>query len=633
MANIGSYAGKVLVVSFILMVIFAAMPSVLAAPIDPDGSTVTANQTWFKAKPTGLIQTNITIKNIEGRADTFDIVVTPPSGLAEWVVSAPENTGHLPHNAVFTFLLNVTVPPMTSAGSYSILMEAWPYHNATGEFSAASVTLHVNVSSAPVLSLSTGLALKRVDPGRTVNFTINVINNGNIGTTTTLRLYILSKDSGNPQQGSGNYGYEFASENVTVSAGSTASTQLTISAPYNIWLTNQDFWVRAYPQGSPSNMTDPLTVRIVINNIPYLTVTNISYSPEFPLTGKPITITATIQNAGAIDAVNVLVEFFDVVGNRDTKIGETNVTVQDGHETDINIDVNFTESGEHRIKVTCMPNQTAEPLDAFSNTTTIKLRTNPELVVFIAFIGLMIFLGVVTGMAMYEKISFGGSYIPSPGEFGDDSGDAASDGQDAPGSGGGALKDTEHAAMRPESRPGAVPTQKRTRPERKDIEDMPPVPVKKMTPPPVKKPKLEGIDPVEELDTAESRRAEEALKNAEKDLEEARSQGIDVLIIEKMLREAKEDFKNREFEKAINGSRYVKERVESLMGKQKEATEAIREAKSILSSLKWEDVDLSTPRNFVTRAETALKNGEYVSAITYAKKAKNRALQIEKLSK
>ncbi len=608
MTSSSSLGARFLIVVFASIIIMSAIPvKTTAAPGDPYGSTVTAREIWFTAKPTNVIQTNITIKNIEGRADTFDILVIPQSGGLVWEVDAPLNTGYLPHDAEFKFPLNVTVPPITQIGSYDINVEAWPHNNASGEFSAASVTLHVNVTSAPVLSVTGNLAFRRVDPGRAGNFTVTVSNNGNVGATAHLVLYILNKNYPyNPQIGSGIYEHQFASQNVTVSPGSTGSTDLMITVPHNIYITNQDFWVRAYPVGNPDNMTDPLRIGVIINNVPYLTVTNISFSPEFPLTGKTITLTATIKNSGAIDATNVPVIFYDIVKGRDVKIGEGNVTVDDGYEADVSIEYEFTDSGEHDIKVVVMPNATAEPLEAFSNHTSIKLRTNPELVVFISFIGLMIFLGIVTGLALYEKVSLGGAYIPPMGELDRDK----KEGEDT-----GSAKD--------------APPQK---PEHKDIEDIAPVQMKRVATT-VKKPKIEGIEPVEEVETAESRRAEEALHTAEKELEDARDQGIDVLIIEKMLREAKEDFKNREFEKAVNGSRYVKERVESLMAKQKEATEAIREAKSILSSLKWEDVDLSTPRNFVTRAETALKNGEYVSAITYAKKAKNRALQIEKLSK
>ena len=108
---------------------------------------------------------------------------------------------------------------------------------------------------------------------------------------------------------------------------------------------------------------------------------------------------------------------------------------------------------------------------------------------------------------------------------------------------------------------------------------------------------------------------------------------MDVSNIQGMLDEARESLRKRDYNKAQNRAKIIVERIDNLTRKYEEAKEAIRETKVTLSSLKWEDVDLSLPKTFITRAEGAFNEGDYVKALSYAKKAKNRALQLEKMNR
>ena len=85
-----------------------------------------------------------------------------------------------------------------------------------------------------------------------------------------------------------------------------------------------------------------------------------------------------------------------------------------------------------------------------------------------------------------------------------------------------------------------------------------------------------------------------------------------------MLNDAQQSLRKRDYTGANSKARIVVERVDKLIAKSDEAKQVMNDARNTLSSLQWEEgVDLSLPKTFLSRAEKAFKDGDFIQAIVF----------------
>jgi hypothetical protein len=113
------------------------------------------------------------------------------------------------------------------------------------------------------------------------------------------------------------------------------------------------------------------------------------------------------------------------------------------------------------------------------------------------------------------------------------------------------------------------------------------------------------------------------------DLDKTKSQGVDTNNIDQLLRTAKKNLADGDHTKAKQYLGYASERLKNLMAKREEAVSAIREAKEVLSGMRG-SADLTIVENFLVKADSLLKEGDFREAINYAKKAKDRAQRLQR---
>jgi hypothetical protein len=121
----------------------------------------------------------------------------------------------------------------------------------------------------------------------------------------------------------------------------------------------------------------------------------------------------------------------------------------------------------------------------------------------------------------------------------------------------------------------------------------------------------------------------EEMARVQDDINRLKSQGVDTSSIDQLLRTSKKNLSDGDPTKAKQYLGYASERLKNLMAKREEAVIAIREAKEVLSGMRG-SADLTIVENFLVKADSLLKEGDFREAINYAKKAKDRAQRLQR---
>lgn len=603
--------------------------------------------------PIEVFQVEFTLRNVETVAEDYDIIIRwNMSGSSVHSNLNSTTSGPIAAGSEEDVSVDCRVPAMSDAGKYYIDVDIAP---TIGTYDAVSDTIITWVRETPVVYLQPLNETAHGDLGLDGSYDISIKNDGNLNAVVD-RLAIEPKDISIIE-----WDWHFTGTPLEVSMGSSVQATLTIIIPSNI---NPGIYgfvadARYYPEGmsTKKSKTQGTDIELVVDEYPFLSVGEVCVEPEYPMNGKPVTISASIENPSAVDARNTTVRFFILRNNVESQIGEDqSVNISAWSSGKASIETEF-DIGKNLIKVIVYPNAnrmsgggeyTEEQLVLFTNQTSINVRTDPGMFILLGFVGLVVFLGIVSMFTLAQMAGTGGVSvsIPPPKPTQKPETDERAPPKPAPKPPAKARRSESPPPPRtkpPEDKPPLkAPAEPNTEPE--DDLDMDRLRLSEkrgaigQTPRPAPPPTMPISAPIvapkqEEEEQAPSSSPDADVKKAEERFRAAQERGMDVSNIQGMLDEARESLRKRDYKKATNVAKIVIERVDGLTRKYDEAKEAIRETKVTLSSLKWEDVDLSLPRTFITRAESSFNEGDYVKALSYAKKAKNRALQLEKMNR
>jgi len=575
--------------------------------------------------PTQDIKLYITVRNIEPGVENYTIQIDwQQSGNVKitTLVTNVNYTGNLVVGQQTHINLTTTIPALASPVNSTLMVKAQPTID-TDNFDFGFDQVSFNVLQKAVIGMKAVTHSKSADPGLGAEYRIEFTNLGNI------------------QGIVGNFGVRFTDHlnwtasfdhtELPVPADGTQLISLDILVPHNAEARAYVFEVEAWLLDSnytASERISNVTTEMKVNPIAYVVVDEITLDPYPPYSGRPINVTARVNNIGTQNAIDVPVRFYLDLMDAEHMIFEANVTIPSGSYADVSFEREMA-IGNTTLYVAAYPNASAAysetELGQFTNSSTFDVRTDPSLPVFVGFIGITAFVGIFCILAMVEKYRMGPMPLPDapirPEKEEEDP--LMDDGLALDGEDDDSMLDLEsELELSIDETPLAAPAP----------------PPKKLTP----ARKKEGPTPRTSYSTKKGAApapkkgpgdVSQELRSAEQALKQAKNEGVDVTSIEKLLEQARGSVRAGENDKAMGQCRIVKERTDSLLKKHRDARDTIREAKSTISSLKWEDVDLSTPKSFVQRAEAAFKSGDYSSAMTYANKAKKRALKLDQINK
>lgn len=647
----------------------------------PGGASIFIHEEHVNAAPMDNVSIVYTITNLEtDGGDNFAITVSQDFSpvWTDIVFTSTVNISAVGDDR--TLEIFIKVPRNTQEGNYSFEVEAEPQKN---RYASNSSRFTIHVKSATILDLDVeGEENRGVDPGRSVWYNVTAKNYGN--EEADVEWGIWYKQGPNLfMWGEGQlpgWDYEFSTVNSIVSANSNPSrVGLRIFANFTEGAGSQTFVVRG--RVGTANTEDRATLNVTVSDIPYVIVTDIELDPENPMSRTDITISATLENIGNNPANHILVVFYE----DGKEFASKNITLGIGKTMTLDVEHSFDNTGDQDITVEVFPNPDLENLEQFSTTKTVDVKFNPDFLVLIAFAVIGIIIGIIclnVFMGFYTKEEMTPKQkqllakkrmerkrkadelkkknrdtpkeqrIKEKKKQAQEKKKKKEEAKKDPRRGRKRFPVKEEEESKPEQKPGRKkPTQqKKTAPPAPSRSSSRPrsspatktaaaasatsaaatrkaVQSKSNKPQSKQKPQDGGTA----SNDKKAKKAEEAVQMSEQLLEKARAQGIDVMIIEKRLREAKSDLRKKEYVTAVEAAKYVTDRVKDLMRKREEAADSILDAKTILDTLKWEDIDLSTPRSFLTRSESALKKGDYLESKKYAEKAKTRALQMEQM--
>jgi hypothetical protein len=142
-------------------------------------------------------------------------------------------------------------------------------------------------------------------------------------------------------------------------------------------------------------------------------------------------------------------------------------------------------------------------------------------------------------------------------------------------------------------------------------------------------PKREFAPPKDPETMRQEGQLKEEMARVQDDLDKVKAQGVDTSSIDQLLRTSKKNLADGDHTKAKQYLGYASERLKNLMAKREEAVIAIREAREVLSGMRG-SADLTIVENFLVKADSLLKEGDFREAINYAKKAKDRAQRLQR---
>jgi hypothetical protein len=384
-----------------------------------------------------------------------------------------------------------------------------------------------------------------------------------------------------------------------------------------------------------NNLTGEFIDKMEVNYIiaPVLNITDISISDSNPLQYDEVVLTVTIENIGFINARNVTVNFLD----GDKKIGEKKIEYILATETNMT-EINWTPSdfGNRSILVSIDVegegnfSEHGSAITDLEKSFDVDINWQPYyLVIFIIIVGILAF-GVITGLS--ELRYYGG--VPHLNHAGGGEDEVEEDYEEFPEDELPPL-DAEGEFEKREEKPFGTFGIK-TEPEPPEPEPVAPRYVQKEKmeykppPEPVREPPKE--EPIMATDP-ETMRMERELKDqmarVSDELNKTKSQGVDTNNIDGLLNTAKKNLSEGEHAKAKQYLGYANERLKNLNVKRNEALEAIREAREVLSGMGGSE-DLTIVENFLVKADSLLKEGDFREAINYAKKAKDRAQRLQR---
>ncbi|MCD6461216.1 MAG: hypothetical protein J7L61_00535 [Thermoplasmata archaeon] len=555
-------------------------------------------------------------------------------------------TGYLDPGEQVHFQVNVTIPAGFPPDTYPLTLIAHTPNYQFYENTTLQLNITVATAALPIVSSiqPSNLTMRLTE---TANLTITVTNLGNRGTTVELEP-MREGEQGSPVQGLPfGWGWIGPGE-IIVPPDSQNTTQVTITVSNTSTAGEKTFYVGLLDtDGSPLTTFPPTPFTVYIEPIPYIEVENISVESPYKqaLTGVEVNIQVSLFNPSGIPGDNITLILYDGTASPSNEIGRANLSLPAGTRRSAVFNTTFTSTGRHHLTAVV---QTPDGSIILAQKEQVaRVAANPLLYILIGFICLTGLMGVVVGLIVYERYRFPAQISlsaikeeresqdikPSPEELADLNLDGSLP----------VIPTTppreENGEGENEAKAQAVDSGKKVRRRRARVRPKEPAPryapPKKETAPPT------PVEPAplisEERDTGpgDMEKAEELrerLKEVKAQVHEARLKGVDTSSLEKLLSEAGTCLASREYGRAEVYLNNVSQRTQDLLEKREKAREAIRDAQTLIYGMRYTDVDLSQPKNFVTRAENAFKRGDFTEAIKQAERAIKHAEQLERIN-
>ena len=359
--------------------------------------------------------------------------------------------------------------------------------------------------------------------------------------------------------------------------------------------------------------------------VPVLNITDISVSDPEPLQYRTTTLSATIENIGynRPDEMNITVEFYD----GSNRIGEINLDSINASEI-VEAEIKWAPSdyGNRTIRVSIdvhgAGNFSSHGTGIAEKTIIVSVKLNWEPYYLAIYIIIVVVLGVGFLSGLFELKYYKGS--PHLNDYGETPEEGAYEEypEEAPIS-----EEKGEEAERPFA-PFGVTGEPEERKEHFAYEEGK---KRAFAAPPVRREPIERERPLPK--DPETLRRENELRDemskVQGRLGKAKSSGVDTTSIDQLVKTARKSLDEGTLDKAKQYLGYANERLDALMAKRDGALKAINEAKDILSGMRG-TTDLTIVENFLVKADSLFKEGNYREATNYANKAKDRAVRLQR---
>jgi len=293
----------------------------------------------------------VDIPSDDWSAEFYDVIKVSEGGKTNYLLGLEPGASAIIH-------LNVTIPENERAGSHAMGVFASSDH---GKYGQTQVKAEVNAVYGVALTLQ-NTRFNAVD-GETLRINLEVKNTGNAQDNITMSL------SGVPQDWSGFYSTSF----FTLPAGTSKPLTLTLNIPLGTTTGDRMLNLTATSQGGAADYRE-IKVSVSLQPLPDLTVSSILVSPDSPVDGEFVQITATITNVGNRDASNVVVRFM-VDGKLITE--KVAISVPTGRAEQVSTEWE-SKKGTHTLKVIVDPTNSVNERNEGNNEATKSITVSEK---------------------------------------------------------------------------------------------------------------------------------------------------------------------------------------------------------------------------------------------------------------
>ncbi len=290
-----------------------------------------------------------------------DDVVTPSiiNNTDDWTVTLSAQKLNLSYKASKNLVLQVQVPLNSSAGLVSLGLDL-----AYGKTGHVVVALNVTVLEFDysILLRNNDISSQDIAPGATKDFSISVINNGNVNNSVS--LLVMGAPSDWTVTLTDLVGVQVFDTDVNV--GQSVPLLLKVKAPSEIkGVRNLVINLTAISTVDPSSPPKQSTAFALLSVIApdMMPVGNITFSKKGPVDGDKILISVTVRNMGTGPSTVTTAIFY--IDNR--SIGTVTVAVTQKN-TQTTVSINWTaKAGLHTVRVRVNPNETLVEMNYDNN--------------------------------------------------------------------------------------------------------------------------------------------------------------------------------------------------------------------------------------------------------------------------
>lgn len=367
--------------------------------------------------------------------------------------------------------------------------------------------------------------------------------------------------------------------------------------------------------------------------VPVLRIINISVSDKEPIQYRNTEVMVTIKNIGYVDATDITVKLYDgkkkvkeIDLDEETDLDEYRINASE--QAVVKIKWAPSDFGNRTIRVLLdvegVGNFSMHGTDIAENMTALEVDINWQPYYLVIYVIIVVILGIaVLSGVLQLKFYKARPRLDEYDELGEDIDYEEYPEEEE------LLKGEKEEAERPFATIGITKEREEPKEERPRYRK------------PVEKPIREPIDRRRETvereippsKDPETIRKENELRDeisrVQDKLDKTKTLGVDTTNIYQLIKTAKRNLSEGDHNKAKQYLGYANERIEGLMAKREEALKAIKEAKEILSGMRG-TMDLTIVENFLVKADSLMAEGNYREAINYAKKAKDRAVRLQR---